>query len=497
MTDTFSVERQWHPQTIKILTLPLNFKYDNIKVKYMFSKSTYEARRSALREKLDGGVLLFMGNGYVGMNYADNTYRFRQDSTFLYFFGMDQEGLCAVMDLDEGKDIVFGDELSVEYVVWMGAQRSIKDKAADVGVSYTQPKNNLAEYVKKAMNAGRKIHLLPPYRDANKIYLSTLLAAPLDGVSNYVSNDFIDAVIAIRLIKEEAEIAEMEKALTTTRNMHLAAMQNAKPGIREYDLTAQVRAQAIAGGGDLAYPIILTVNGQTLHNHYHGNELQSGQMVLGDFGAETEMHYAGDITRTFPVDARFTDRQKAIYEIVLKAEKDVIAALRPGVKFLDMHLLAARVILEGLQKLGLVKGDIEEAMEQGVYGLFFPHGVGHMIGLDVHDMEDLGENRVGYREGLERSSLFGLRSLRLAKELEVGHVVTVEPGIYFVPELIAQWAAEGRFAAFINYDKVKEYLDFSGIRIEDNCLIEANGARVLGPYIPKEVAEIEEIRSNS
>ena len=461
----------------------------------MFSKSTYVARRNALREKLDGGLLLFMGNGNVGMNYKDNTYRFRQDSTFLYFFGLDQEDLCAVIDLDEKRDVIFGDELSVEYVVWMGAQKSIQAKAAEVGVEDTRPKEGVQEYVKRAMKAGRKIHILPPYRNANKIYLSGLLDTSLEGLGGYVSTAFVDGVIALRLIKEDVEIAEMEKALDTTRNMHLAAMEHARPGIREYDLTAQVHAQALAGGGDLAYPIILTVDGQTLHNHYHGNELKEGDLVLGDFGAETAMHYAGDITRTFPVSGVFTEKQRAIYEIVLKAEKDVIAALKPGVKYLDMHLFAARIILEGLKGLGLVKGDIDAAIEAGAYGLFFPHGLGHMIGMDVHDMEDLGENRVGYREGIARSTLFGLRSLRLAKELEVGHVITVEPGIYFIPELIAQWEEEGRFLDFIDYEKVKDYLDFSGIRIEDNCLIEASGARVLGPYIPKEVAEIHEIRS--
>ena len=429
------------------------------------------------------------------MNYADNTYRFRQDSSFLYFFGLDQEDLCAIIDLEEGKDILFGDELSVEYVVWMGAQKSIKDKAAEVGVGDTRPREKMQDYVRAAMKAGRKIHLLPPYRNANKIYLSELLETSLQGLEDYVSNAFVDGVIALRLIKDKEEIAEMEKALVTTRKMHLAAMEHARPGLREYDLTAQVHAQALAGGGDLAYPIILTVDGQTLHNHYHGNELKSGDMVLGDFGAETAMHYAGDITRTFPVDGVFTEKQKEIYEIVLKAEKDVIAALKPGVKYLDMHLYAARIILDGLKVLGLVIGDVDAAIAAGAYGLFFPHGLGHMIGLDVHDMEDLGENSVGYREGLERSHLFGLRSLRLAKELEEGHVITVEPGIYFIPELIAQWEEEGRFADFINYEKVKDYLDFSGIRIEDNCLIEASGARVLGPYIPKEVSEIEEIRT--
>jgi len=463
----------------------------------MFSKSTYENRRKGLRKQVKSGILLFMGNGYVGRNYKDNTYHFRQDSSFLYFFGLDQENLCAIIDLDSGEEIIFGDELSVEYIVWMGAQKTIKAKAGEVGIDNVQPRNAVETYVKNAIKEGKSMHILPPYRDANKIYLSGLLDTSIPGLEEYVSNEFIDAVISLRLVKEDAEIAEMEAALETTKNMHLAAMQHARPGLKEYDLTAQVQAQALAGGGELAYPIILTVDGQTLHNHYHGNELKSGQMVLGDFGAETAMHYAGDITRTFPVDGTFTARQKEIYEIVLKAEKDVIDALKPGVKYLDMHLLAARIILVGLKELGLVKGDIDAAMEAGAYGLFFPHGVGHMIGLDVHDMEDLGENRVGYREGLERSSLFGLRSLRLARELEMGHVVTVEPGIYFIPELIAQWKAEGRHAACIDYEKVETYADFSGIRIEDNCLIEAGGARVLGPYIPKEVSEIEEIRSKS
>lgn len=463
----------------------------------MFSKETYIKRRKELKSKLEGGLLLFMGNEYVGMNCADNTYRFRQDSTFLYFFGLDQSGLSAIIDLDEDKEIIFGEEMSVEYIVWMGAQKSIKDKAASVGINETKPKVDLTAYVTAALKNNKAVHILPPYRDANKIYLSQLLNCALDNVDKFVSESFIDAVIKLRLIKEDQEIKEMEAALETTKNMHMAAMQAAKPGQMEYELTAKVRAEALAGGGDLAYPIILTVDGQTLHNHYHGNKMEAGHLVLGDYGAATAMHYAGDITRTFPVDKQFTARQKEIYSIVLKAEKDVIAALKPGVRFLDMHLLAARIILEGLKPLGLVRGDLAAAMEAGAYGLFFPHGVGHMIGLDVHDMEDLGENRVGYREGLDRSKLFGLRSLRLAKELEVGNVVTVEPGIYFIPELIEQWRKEERHAEYINYEKVAEYVDFSGIRIEDNCLITAEGARVLGPYIPKEISEIEEIRAKS
>jgi len=468
-----------------------------IKKEGMFSKETYIERRNALKRKNNGGLLLFMGNEYVGINCADNTYRFRQDSSFLYFFGLDQSGLVALIDLDEDREIIFGDEMSVEYIVWMGSQKTIKDKSADVGILDTRPKEQLKDYIQEAMQNNRIIRILPPYRDANKIYLADLLNSSIKGLAEYVSEPFINSIIACRLIKEDQEIEQMEAALVTTKNMHMAAMQSAKPGMKEYELTAKVRAKALAGGGDLAYPIILTVDGQTLHNHYHGNTMEEGQLVLGDYGAATAMHYAGDITRTFPVSKTFTKRQKEIYAIVLKAEKDVIAALKPGVKFLDMHLLAARIIMEGLQKLGLVRGDINAAMEAGAYGLFFPHGVGHMIGLDVHDMEDLGEDRVGYGENIKRSKLFGLRSLRLAKVLEVGHVVTVEPGIYFIPELIAQWQKEGRHEEFINYEKVAEYIDFSGIRIEDNCLITADGAQVLGPYIPKEIEEVEEIRTKA
>ncbi len=460
----------------------------------MFSSNTYIKRRKALMENLQSGLILFPGNSNVGMNYKDNVYHFRQDSNFLYFFGIDQEDLAAVIDLDDKTSTIYGDELSVEYVVWMGPQKTIKEKAKASGIENTLPYAEIEKKISKAVSQGRKIHFLPPYRSTNILKLSAWLNKSVKEIEKGYSLELIQAVIDQRSYKSMEEIDQMEQALATSKEMHEVAMKNAKEGIKESDLTGMVEWKATAGGGGLAYPIILTVNGQTLHNHYHGNTLKKGQMVLGDFGAETEMHYAGDITRTFPVDKKFTQKQKDIYSIVLKAEKDCIQALKPGVLYKDLHLKAARIILEGVSALGLVKGNLDDALEQGAYGLFFPHGLGHMIGLDVHDMEDLGENHVGYGPGLERSTQFGLKSLRLARKLEEGFVLTVEPGIYFIPELIQKWKEEKMYPEYINYDKLTEYLAFGGIRIEDNCLITKEGQRTLGPYIPKEIEEIENIR---
>ncbi len=463
----------------------------------MFEQTTYVNRRNALVEKMDSGMLVFMGNENVGMNYRDNTYHFRQDSNFLYFFGINQENLIAIIDLEENKTCIYGDELSVEYVVWMGPQVTIKEKASQVGISETAPYAHAAKAIANARSKGRNVHFLPQYRASNMIKLADWLGDSIEKIKATYSENFIKAIVGLRSIKSAEEVAEMEKALTTTKEMHLVAMKHARVGIKESFLTGLVEWQATAGGGGLAYPIILTVNGQTLHNHYHGNTLQKGQLVLGDFGADTEMHYAGDITRTFPVDTKFTSQQKDIYEIVLKAEVDCINGLKPGILYRDLHMQAARIILEGLQNLGLVKGNIDDALVEGAYGLFFPHGLGHMIGLDVHDMEDLGEQHVGYRPGLERSKQFGLKSLRLAKELEEGNVLTVEPGIYFIPELIQKWSKEKICSDFLNYDKILDYLAFGGIRIEDNCLITSHGQQTLGPAIPKSIDEIEEIRQLS
>lgn len=460
----------------------------------MFSSNTYQSRRDRLKKDLKSGLLLFLGNQEVGMNYAGNTYHFRQDSNFLYFFGIDKPGLAAVIDIDANREILFGDELSMEDIVWTGAMPTQKELASRVGIREVLPFRRLLPFIKKAKKAGQTVHFLPPYRHDNMLWLKEALNIPAPRQKNAASGALIRAIVAQRAHKSAEEIAEMERAVNLSGAMHVAAMKAAREGMVEAELAGLVEGLAVSGGGHLSYAVILSVNGQILHNHYHGNTLQKGRMVLGDFGAETAMHYAGDITRTFPVASKFTIKQREIYEIVLDAEVSAIASLRPGLTYKSVHLAAARRMAEGLKALGLMQGDLDEAVEQGAHALFFPHGLGHMIGLDVHDMEDLGENYVGYSAALQRSAQFGTAYLRLARELEPGFVLTVEPGIYFIPQLIDQWRRQKKFTQFINYPALKKYRDFGGIRVEDNVLITDTGHRVLGEPIPKTVEEVERLR---
>lgn len=460
----------------------------------MFSTETYVHRRQQLQQNLKSGLILLLGNEDSPMNYHDNTYPFRQDSTFLYYFGLDLQHLAAIIDLDEDTTTIFGDELSMDYIVWMGAQPTIVELATKTGVTNTQPYNKISEALRVAKSLGRPIHFLPPYRGENRILLSELLDIPIPALENRASVDLIKAVVNQRSIKSIEEIAEIEKAVNVCKIMHRTVMQKAEAGVKEVELRGTLEGIAVSHGGYPAYSTILTVNGQTLHNHFYGNVLQSGQLLLGDFGAATERDYCGDITRTFPVDSTFTSKQRDIYNLVLQAEIKGIELLQPGVRYLDVHLAIAKLIASGLKDLGLMQGDVNEAVAQGAHALFFPHGLGHMLGLDVHDMEDLGEQYVGYTDELQRSTQFGLKSLRLAKELQPGFVLTVEPGIYFIPQLIDLWESEGKFKEFINYNKLKEYHDFGGIRIEDNVVVTENSCRVLGEPIEKTVEEVEALR---
>jgi Xaa-Pro aminopeptidase len=461
----------------------------------MFSANTYQTRRNRLKKDLKSGLALFLGNNELGMNYTDNTYHFRQDSTFLYFFGLDKPGLAAVVDLDNDREIIFGDDRSIEDVVWMGPMPKMKAFAAEVGISETQPAKRLINFLKKARRAGQTIHFLPPYRHDHMLFLKEALNIVPKKQKDAASESLIRAVVAQRMHKSAEEIAEMERAVNISGSMHVAAMKAAREGKIEAELAGLVEGIAVSGGGHLAYPVILTTQGQTLHNHYHGNTLQRGQLILGDFGAETAMHYAGDITRTFPVSAKFTTKQREIYQIVLDAEVAAIKALKPGLPYKDVHHNAARQMAEGLKALGLMQGDMEEAVAQGAHALFFPHGLGHMIGLDVHDMEDLGEDYVGYLDPQDRSTQFGTAYLRLGRPLEPGFVLTVEPGLYFIPQLMDQWRRKKLFTEFINYPALSKYRNFGGVRIEDNVLITEKGYRVLGDPIPKTVAEVEALRS--
>ena len=456
----------------------------------MFSKETYQTRRAQLKKSVGSGLLLFLGNDACGVNYADNTYHFRQDSTFLYYFGLPYEGLTAIIDIDADKEVIFGDELSIDHIVWMGTQPTLKEKSELIGVTHTEPAKAVAAYLKQATAQKQTIHYLPPYRAEHQLKLMEWLGISLGAIT--ASIPFIKAVVNQRNYKSTEEIAEIEIACNTTADMHEAAMRMARAGMKESEVAAKLTEIALATSGELSFPVIATINGQTLHNHYHGNTMQNGDLFLVDAGAETAMGYCGDMSSTMPIGGKFSTRQKEIYDISIAAHEAAVSALRPGIAFEAVYDLSARTIVEGMKALGFMRGDADEAVQAGAHALFFPTGLGHMMGLDVHDMENLGEVYVGY-DGKPKSTLFGRKSLRLARPLEAGFVHTIEPGIYFIPELIDLWKAEKRFAEFINYDKVVTYKDFGGIRNEEDFLITPAGCRILGRAIPKTTDEVEAI----
>nr|WP_320060016.1 aminopeptidase P family protein [uncultured Bacteroides sp.] len=457
----------------------------------MFSKETYMQRRALLKKTVGSGILLFLGNDEHGLNYADNAFRYRQDSTFLYYFGLSFSGLSAIIDIDEDKDIIFGDELTIDHIVWMGTQPTLREKSELVGVTHTMPSNTIVDYLHKAAQKGQTIHYLLPYRAEHSLKLLALLGISVG--HEEVSLDFIRAIIKQRSYKSAEEIVEIEKACDITADMHIAAMKAVRPGMKEYEVAATLEAVAAAAGADLSFPTIATINGQTLHNHYHGNTVKPGDLFLVDAGAETSMGYAGDMSSTIPADKTFTLRQKEIYDLQVAMHLESVKALKPGIPFVDVYDLSARVMVEGMKQLGLMKGNADDAVREGAHALFYPHGLGHMMGLDVHDMENLGEVWVGY-DGKPKSTLFGRKSLRLARPLETGFVHTIEPGIYFIPELIDLWKGEKKFADFINYDAVEAYKNFGGIRNEEDYLITETGARRLGKKIPLTTDEVEALR---
>jgi Xaa-Pro aminopeptidase len=425
------------------------------------------------------------------MNYPSNTYPFRQDSSFLYYFGLDTPSLAAVIDSDAGRDMILGDDITLEDVIWMGELPKIKERARRVGVKHSAPLSRLRETIRQAKIQKRKIHYLPPYRPEILAKLSSLLEMEPEDVKKNVSADLIKAVVAQRSTKSDGEIREIEKSLAVTREMYLAAMRMARPGLYEWAVVGEMEGICQAHGCQTAFPTILTIKGHIFHNPYHSNLLTRGRLLVIDSGASSPMGYACDITRTIPVTGRFSPQQKDIYEVVLNGQQKAIESIQPGVKYKEIHLATAKAMASGLKALGLMKGDIDAAVEAGAHALFFPHGLGHMLGLDVHDMEGLGENFVGYDESVERSRQFGLAYLRMARELRPGFVLTVEPGIYFIPALIDQWKSENKFASFINYAKVEAHRNFTGVRIEDNVLVTQDGHRVLGKPIPKTVRDVE------
>jgi Xaa-Pro aminopeptidase len=457
----------------------------------MFDPAIYRDRRNRLKKDVGSGLILLLGNDEVGMNYAANTYHFRQDSTFLYFFAVDLPGLAGLIDIDRGTETLFGDDLTVADIVWTGPQPTIAEQARAGAVAATAPMEELEKRISEAIAQGRRVHFLKPYRAEHTLKVTALLGLKPTIVASYRSEPLHKAVVAQRNIKSAGEVAEIEQAIGVSRQMYLAAMAAAKPGKYEYEVVAEIIRVAKANGHDPSFPIICSVHGETLHNHHHGNLMQAGDVMVLDSGVETPTKYASDITRTIPVGGTFTAQQRQIYEMVLRAQLAAIKAIKPGVQYRDVHLLAARSVAVDLKAAGLMKGDPDEAVAAGAHAMFFPHGLGHMIGLDVHDQENIGEQYVGYEPGLERSAQFGLGYLRLARALKPGFVLTVEPGLYFIPQLIDQWKAEKKHAAFINYREVEKFRNARGYRIEDDVLVTKTGNRVLGPPIPKTVADVE------
>jgi Xaa-Pro aminopeptidase len=458
----------------------------------MFDAQTYIDRREVLKRKFNSGLLLFLGNEESPANYKANTFAFRQDSTLLYYFGLDIPGIAATIDIDNNSETIFGQEFSVDDIVWIGPQPSLEQLAERTGVKNFSPMNKVESSIRNRISKGSQVHFLPQYRSENIFKISNLLGLNSARVNEYTSAKFIKAVIEQRSIKSEAEISELDFAVDIAHKMHTAAMKMTKPGIYEKKIAGMIEGVALSLGAGMSFRPIVSKNGQTLHNPYYENLIENGDLLVNDSGAESKLHYCSDITRTIPVSGKFTDKQKEIYNIVLRAQVNAIDEAKPGITNRQLHLTAAKTITEGLMHIGLMHGNVEEAVNGGAHALFFPHGLGHMLGLDVHDMEGLGEEYVGYDENDSRSDQFGLKYLRLAKTLEPGFVFTIEPGIYFIPELIDMWKYENRCGEFINYNKVEDYRYSGGIRIEDDILITEDGHRVLGTKpIPKTVEEVE------
>lgn len=459
----------------------------------MFQAKTYIERRKALKEKVGNGLILLFGNDESSMNYADNTFRYRQDSTFLYYFGIQHPGLIGVIDIENEREIIFGDDYTIDDIVWMGPQPTIAERAELCGLNNTQPTKKLATMLDVTKQMGQKIHFLPLYRAENKIKLMELIGVAPKDVNSKFSVDLVRAVVAQREFKTEEEIVQLHQAVDVSVDMHVAGMKFARPGMTEAQVTAEIHKVALAAGGDISFPIIATKNGQTLHNHYHGNTIKDGDLFLIDAGFENPMCYSGDLSSTIPVSKRFTLEQKEIYQVTLDAHNAAVDALEFNKPFKNAHIAAGTSIFEGLKALGFTKGNAEDAFEAGAHALFLPCGTGHMMGLDVHDMEDLGEIWVGY-DGQPKSTQFGLKSLRLAKPLQEGHVFTIEPGIYFIPELIDLWRSQNKFNEFINWEKVNSYRNFGGIRNEEDFVMTKNGAKLLGKPKPKTIDDVEALR---
>ena len=464
----------------------------------MFSKEVYARRRQTLVAKMadsaaEGkrGIALFIGNTEAPAQYKDNCYKFRQDSTWLYFFGIDQPLYAAIIDLDNGNETIFANDVEIGDIIWMGPQPSVASVAASVGVEKSAPYTDLNAAVAKVLAEGRPVHFVNPSRYYNTMKIASLLGCGTDEVAGRFSLALTKAIISMRLVKEDCEIEAIDDACNLGYEMHTVARNSIVPGIIEQEIVGKMDGVTLSKGWGVSFPTILTQHGETLHNHMHDKIIEPGKLMVIDAGAESNEHYASDFTRTYPTAGKFTAKQREIYQIVCDCNEFAFSMTRPGISYREVHLKTMHLMLEELRALDIVRGDVQDMVEAGIAGLFMPHGLGHNMGLDVHDMEDYGENYVGYDDDQKRSSQLGLGSLRMARKLVPGNVITDEPGIYFIPALIEKWKSEKTDQGFVNYQKLESYYDFGGIRLEDDVLVTADGARRLGkerlPISPDDV----------
>ena len=459
----------------------------------LFSKSTYVERRNELKKLVGSGLIVLFGNNDSPANYPSNTYKFRQDSSFLYYFGLHRNGLVGVIDVDNDREYLVGDEIDIEDIVWYGSVTSVAEMAEMTGVARTAAMRELPAIVESAKAQGEEVHFLPPYRFDNQIQIMDLLGIHPSQQKAAASLKLIAAVVKMRTTKTEEEIAELERAAEIGYEMHTTAMRLCRPGITEQYIGGMVDGIANAYGCMVSFQTIATQHGEVMHGNPSTAKLEAGRLMLVDAGAETNENYCSDNTRTTPVSGVFTQKQKDIYNIVVECHDHVLEVAKPGVKWWDVHFAVCRIITERLQQLGLMKGDVEESLKAGAHAMFLPHGLGHSMGMDVHDMEGLGQVYVGFDNEVRPSTQFGTNALRFGRRLQKGFVVTDEPGIYFIPALIDDWKKNGTNAQFLNFDKIDEYRDFGGIRIEDDVLITDEGCRFIGSKrIPYNVEDVEE-----
>lgn len=458
----------------------------------MFTADIYSARRAELRRRIGKGIILLPGNVESPFNYPNNTFHFRQDSTFMYFFGHSVPALAGVIDVESGEETLYGDDFTVEDIIWMGPQPTIRNFADEVGVAVSKPMAKLQEDVRRAISLGREVHYLPPYRGETILMMSDLLGIQPSMLHARKSWDLLFAVAQMRECKGEEEIAALEEAFEIGYQMHTAAMRNTRVGRTEHEVAGIVDGMALRYGTGVSFTTILSQHGEVLHNHDHSGTMTDGRLLLCDAGGEHLNGYVSDHTRTFPVNGKFTQKQKDIYNIVLAAHDAAAAALRPNMMYTEYSDAAFRTLIEGLKALDLVRGSVDDAIAAGAAYLFMPHGLGHGIGLDVHDCENIGERSFSFAEVEERAKQTACCITRQWWRLQPGTVLSNEPGIYFVPDLIDKYKAEGKCQGIVNYDKLEEYRDFGGIRLEDDMIVTATGSKQIGSkQIPITVEDVE------